>query len=296
MTTATDRSPAAARPSPTPPGTGRRRLGRRGRAALLRWAVLTPVLAFFLIPLIAMLDFSTRTLGGKRTGKAWAALVDPEQLSSRYRPLWDGLLSSAVLVVLTVVLMAVLLVPTMIWVRMRVPGLRRTMEFLCLLPLTIPAIVLVVGLAPIYRGVSEVLSTSAIWLCFAYVILVLPFAYRSLDAGLAAIDVTTLSEAARSLGAGWWTLVWRVILPNLRGALLAASFLSVALVLGEFTVASLLSRNNLQTGIYTVSQAEPRLATAIALLALVLVFVLLLGLSLISGRRRPGRTASRKES
>ena len=41
--------------------------------------------------------------------------------------------------------MLVLLVPTMIWVRLRVPRLRRLVEFICLLPLTIPAIVLVVG-------------------------------------------------------------------------------------------------------------------------------------------------------
>ena len=48
--------------------------------------------------------------------------------------------------------MLVLLVPTMTWVRLRLPGLTRTVEFICLLPLTVPAIVLVVGLTPIYAG------------------------------------------------------------------------------------------------------------------------------------------------
>ena len=74
-----------------------------------------------------------------------------------------------------------------------------TLEFLCLLPLTIPAIVLVVGLAPVYAWVTYFLGGSSLTLTFAYVILVLPFAYRALDAGLSAIDVKTLSEAARSL-------------------------------------------------------------------------------------------------
>ena len=58
--------------------------------------------------------------------------------------------------------MLVLLVPTMTWVRLRLPGLRRTVEFICLLPLTIPAIVLVVGLAPVYAWVTYFLGGSSL--------------------------------------------------------------------------------------------------------------------------------------
>ena len=68
-----------------------------------------------------------------------------------------------------------------------------------------------------------------------YLVLVLPYAYRTLDTGLAAIDVKTLSEAARSLGASWLTVMLRVIVPNMWVALLNACLLSVAVVLGEFT-------------------------------------------------------------
>ncbi len=269
----------------TAPVVRRARAARR-RGTALRWVVVGVCLLFFVVPLIAMLDFSTRTLAGTRTGKAWSTLLNVGTLSTSYQPLWDGLQTSLVLVVLTVVIMVVLLVPTMTWIRLRVPGLRRPMEFICLLPLTIPAIVLVVGLAPIYRGLATVFSTSAIWLCFAYVVLVLPFAYRALDAGLGAIDVRTLSEAARSLGAGWPTVMWRIVMPNIRAAILSACFLSVALVLGEFTIASLLSRNNLQTGLLSISATDPRLAVAIALVALVFAFILLLALSFVGRRHR----------
>jgi putative spermidine/putrescine transport system permease protein len=119
--------------------------------------------------------------------------------------------------------------------------------------------------------------------------LALPFAYRAIDAGLGAIDIKTLGEAARSLGAGWWTVIGRVVLPNIRAAVVTACFLSVALVLGEFTIAYLLSRNNLQTGIFQVAQNDGRLAVAMALTALVLGFLLLLALSFLSGRRRGRR-------
>ena len=43
---------------------------------------------------------------------------------------------------------------------------------------------LVVGLAPVYRWVCDLLGESPNTLTFVYVVLVLPFAYRALAAGL----------------------------------------------------------------------------------------------------------------
>jgi len=186
------------------------------------------------------------------------------------------------------VAMLLLLVPTMIWVRLKVPRLKRVIEFLCLLPLTIPAIVLVVGLAPLYQWVTYYFGDSSLTLSFAYVVLVLPFTYRTLDAGLSAIDVATLSEAARSLGAGWTTVMFRVIAPNMRAALLNAGILSVAVVLGEFTVASLLNYQNLQVAINMLGRANAGVSIAVALASLLFVFALLVGLSLFGGRRGRG--------
>ena len=123
-----------------------------------------------------------------------------------------------------------------------------------LLPISIPAIVLVVGLAPIYLQIGRTLGTGAWTLAFAYGITVLPFAYRSIQASIDAVDVRTLAEAARSLGASWPTVVLRVLAPNLRQGLLAASLISVAVVLGEFTIASLLNRQVLQTALVVVQQ------------------------------------------
>ncbi len=189
-----------------------------------------------------------------------------------------------------------LLVPTMVWVRLRLPKMQRLVEFLCLLPLTIPALVLVVGLGPIYLWIAyftpSAYDSSPLVLAFAYVVLVMPFMYRSLDAGLQAIDVRTLSEAARSLGASWFTVMVRVILPNVISAVLNASLLSVALVLGEFTVASLLNYNNLQVAINLQAQASVGVSVALAAACLMFVFfVLLFALSFI-GRRRPARVGA----
>jgi putative spermidine/putrescine transport system permease protein len=255
------------------------RRARKQRA--FRWVVLIVLGVFFLLPMIAMVEFTTR--GDQDT---WRLLVDWPQLSETYPALADGIIASLGQAALTSLLMLVLLVPTAIWVRLRLPGLRRLVEFICLLPLTIPAIVLVVGLAPVYAWVNYFLGGSALTLTFAYTVLVLPYAYRAIDAGLSAIDVQTLAEAARSLGANWGTVIARVVLPNIRSAVLSAAFLTVALVLGEFTIASLLNRTNMQVAINFLGKSSATMSVAVSLAVLLLVFVLLLLLSLLGDRRR----------
>ena len=181
-----------------------------------------------------------------------------------------------------------LLLPTMVWVRLRLPRLNRIVEFICLMPLTVPAIALVVGIKPLYIWISLNFTDSILTLSFAYLILVLPYAYRSLDAGLAAIDLKTLTEAARSLGAGWGTVMLRVVVPNMPAAILNASLLSASLVLGEYTFANLLNYENLQVAIQYVSLVSAGTSIAVAVASLLFAFVLLMILSFAGSRRRRG--------
>jgi putative spermidine/putrescine transport system permease protein len=249
-------------------------------ARVARYAVLLGLGAFFVLPLVAMLEFSTRGgLDGGRDFSAWTSIADDPDLLA-------AIVTSLQLAVLTAVLMLVLLLPTMVWVHLRLPRLRRLLEFLCLLPLVIPAIVLVVGIASLYTWVTYFLGNSALTLVFVYVVLVLPYAYRALESGLVAMDLRTLSEAARSLGAGWGTVLLRVVLPGVRGAVLSAALLTVALVLGEFTLASLLNFPTLQVAINLTGKRDAALSIAVSLAALLLAFFLLLVLSAVGGPRR----------
>ena len=282
--TALNETPAAA-------SAGRRRgiQGRRRRRLnVFRYLVFTVFGLFFLLPLLAMLRFS---LEGAKLGTwslaAWRQIASYQ--GSGIPPLLSAIEITLELAVITCVVTLVLLVPTMIWVRLRVQWLARTIEFICLLPLTIPAIVLVVGLGPIYNRIQHY-SLSALMLFWVYVILALPYAYRALAAGLAAVDVTTLSEAARSLGASWFTVIVRVIVPNMRQGILNALLLTAALVLGEFTIAYLLLYDNLQAELYSISRNTPNAGVlfSTSFAALLFAFVLLLILS-YAGRRRRGR-------
>jgi putative spermidine/putrescine transport system permease protein len=253
---------------------------RRIKLQIFRATVFLVLGAFFLIPIGAMFEFSTRgnSVSAPRTLEAWTNIVKTPDLI-------DAIVASLELAAITSVAMLVLLLPTMVWVRLRLPGLNRIVEFLCLLPLTIPAIALVVGLYPISRWMRINLNESIQMLSVFYLILVLPYSYRALDAGLSAIDIKTLSEAARSLGAGWGTVMLRVIVPNMSSAILNACLLSVAVVLGEYTFANLLAYENLQVAIAYVGLVSAGTSIAVSVASLLFAFALLMILSFF-GRPR----------
>jgi putative spermidine/putrescine transport system permease protein len=260
--------------------------GRRRRLNAFRYVVFTVFGLFFLLPLLALLRFSLEgnTLG-TWSASAWKQIVSYQGPP----PLLSAVEITLELGVLTSVVTLALLVPTMIWIRLRVQWISRAFEFLCTLPLTIPAIVLVVGLAPVYNRIRHY-ELSALMLFWAYVILALPYAYRALSAGLNSMDVKTLAEAARSLGARWFTVMFRVIAPNMWQAILNALLLSAALALGEFTIAYTLLYTNLQVELFSISRNTPNASVifSTSLAALIFAFILLLIVSYAGRRRRRG--------
>jgi putative spermidine/putrescine transport system permease protein len=229
----------------------------------------------FLGPILAMVAFSFRSNQGGYTTGHYTDVFNPT-LAYTYDGLFSGIGNSLVLCLITVAIVLVLLLPVMILVELRYPKLRRVLEFVCLLPITIPTVVLVVGFIPVYSVVAQVFGSDAWTLGFAIGVIAIPYAFRPISVNLAGVDVTTLSEAARSLGASWLQVMARVIIPNLRRGILSATFITIAVVLGEYTIASFLGRNTFQTALVLIQHTDPYVAVIFSLLALILAFVLLL--------------------
>jgi putative spermidine/putrescine transport system permease protein len=245
-------------------------LARRERPQIWRWIVLVLVGLYFAIPLFAAFKFA----GIKAFPKVFsqAGFIDAFTLSLR-------------LALITTVITLILLVPTIVYVHLRLPGLRRLMESVTILPIVIPPIVLIVGVLEIAPGF---LKASPNLLGLEYVVLAMPFGYRSLDAGLRALDLKTLVEASGSLGARMPVTLWRVILPNLRTAMLSAVVLTVALVLGEFTMASLDLYQTFPVWIVNFEQSSGPVSVAASLLALIVTWIFLMVIATL-GNRRSGK-------
>jgi putative spermidine/putrescine transport system permease protein len=209
------------------------------------WIVFGLGALYFLLPLIATVDFSLRIRRGTYSLDAYLnVLVDPR---------FQQTFSYSILVGLATIVVGIFIVlPAAYYVRLRLPQLRPLVEFVTLLPLIIPAIILVFGYIRLYSSSSWLpllgwqvggqYVGGPILLTFAYVALGLPYMYRAIDTGLRTIDVQTLTEAATILGASQLTILAQVILPNIVVAVLSGAFLTLAIVIGEFTIASLLNQ------------------------------------------------------
>lgn len=237
--------------------------------------VLAVIAVVFLIPMLAMLLFTFQSAGTNAfTLSHWLNVVVPPA-GTDYSDLTAGITNSLVICVITVAIVLLVLLPTMLITELRYPRIRRVVEFVCILPITVPTVVLVVGFVPVYQVVASVFGSVSWTLSFAIGIIVLPYAYRPIQSNIGTVDTITLSEAARSLGASWLQVVWRVLLPNLRRGILTACFLTIAVVLGEFTIANFLSQNTFQTALLLLGQSDGYVATIFALAALLFAFVLL---------------------
>jgi putative spermidine/putrescine transport system permease protein len=240
-----------------------------------RGIVLVLTGAFFLVPLFAALRFSLEDFSGHLTFSAYTAI--PSQLGFT-----AALSLSLRLAAVTTAITLGLMVPTSVYVHLRLPRLRPIFDSITIVPIVIPPIVLIVG---VLQVAPTFLKSTPYLLALEYTILAMPFVYRSLDAGLRAIDLNTLTEASRSLGGGWRSTLWRVIVPNLRTGILSATVLTIALVLGEFTMASLDLYQTFPVWIYQFSQDDGHISTAASLVSLVVIWLLLMVISSFDLRR-----------
>ncbi len=274
--------------APRPVGRPRTRFGR-----LVPNLVMVVCGLFFVAPLLTLARFSlqnvpTILLGWSTLFKKWSlagltkAFHDPA--------FWPALRLSLQLAAGTVLLTLLLLVPTAVWVHMKLPRARAAIEFLTVLPYMIPAIALVAGIVVVKPHARWFLASNYALIPF-YVVLALPFTYRAIDAGLRAIDLGTLVDASRSLGAGWVETLRRVIVPNLRASIISSSFLTAAVVIGEFTIANTLLKETLPRFQRTFTGKNPQGGYGLNLLALLVTIALFALISLLTRKRDPKRKA-----
>ncbi|WP_019357566.1 ABC transporter permease [Streptomyces sp. AA1529] len=259
---------------------------------------------YFLVPVAASLWFTVDDPGKGVTFGAYARGLRDEGMATSL-----GL--SIRLGLATVALGLLLMVPTMVVVALRLPRLRRVVEVLCMVPLIMPPVALVAGVSTVLSWEQD-LADTPLWATFqalhdksfplvlvlVYTVMSLPFLYRSLDGGLRGTDLRTLVEASRSLGASRLGTLCRVVVPNLRPAIVSGAVLSLAMVLGEYTVASVLGFEPFSVWMVHVGDYEAQLSVAAAMLSLLITWGLLLLLTNLAGgrTRNRNRTGNRRKT
>ena len=296
MTTISEQSPAASNTVTTPT---RKRGQGLGRVRWWRVVVLGVLAVYFLVPLASTFWFTVYTPGTHKFSLSpYGQMFSAQGFGTSVR-------MTVEVALLTIVILYALLVPAMIAVQLRLPKLKPVLESLAMVPLVLSPVALVVGVqtvlgwglnanpgTPMFQLAADLQNQSfPLILPIVYVVIALPFAYRSLDAQLRTVDLKTLVEASRGLGASWPVTIWRAVLPNLRSGLLSGSILTLALVFGEYTISSILQFLPFSVWIVQDGQGATsgQLAPAVSLLSLLLTWAVLFLVSFLGGRRAVGR-------
>jgi putative spermidine/putrescine transport system permease protein len=245
------------------------------------WFIITGI--YFFVPLFATAQFSLRAKRDELSLLAYQNVLNSPAFVSSF-------MFSFQTALITIIVSALLIVPTVYWVQLRLPRLRPVIEIFTLLPIVVPAVVLVFALIRSYNRtmLTDSRNGTYVLLIGAYVMLSFPYMYRAVDTGLRAINVRTLTEAAQSLGAGWFTILFRIIFPNIYIALLSGAFVTFAIVMGEFTIASLLSQPAFGPYMALLSGSKVYEPSALAIISFALTWAAI-GLLQLVGRRLPGR-------
>lgn len=296
---AAELAPAAPVPSPTPDDAEAPVPGPRHASSgslptrVLSWALLLAAATYFVFPFFALARFAFQRVPVILLD--WSKIFDKWTVGSLFDAFNDvqfgaSLWLSVRLAVGAIVLTLGLMLPTAMWVHLRIPSARGIVETLTVLPYVVPPIALVVGVIGAYKEALPWFFNGRYVLVPFYAILAMPFTYRSLDAGLRAIDLRTLVDASRSLGAGWGTTMFRVLMPNMRVALLTSSFLTATVVLGEYTMASLMGfsfpgRTTLPVFTANLGLSNAFAGFALGLVTLLATVVFLAVVTFLTGRR-----------
>jgi len=263
---------------------------RRGRPRIWRIVIFVVAAIFFLVPLAAAFKYSLQQDKGGYGFSNYGEVIHNTSVRS-------PLVTSLEIAVISAAIVILLVLPTVVWVRLKKPQATPFMEIVTLLPIVIPPVVIAAGLEQFQLNapqwvIKDVFNHTLNGLIPFYVVLAMPFTYRAIDTGVRAIDLHTLVDASRNLGASWPSTLARVVLPNVQTAVLGAMFLTVALCLGEVVIATLLLYNTFPVEMINLSKAsQVGVSVALSMLTLAFTFLLLFGLSFLATRRRGGGAA-----
>ncbi len=255
---------------------------------------LTLVILYLLLPLAVTLVFGLSG-GGSFSFSTYQQIF-------RDRDFSQTLLLSLGLAFSATILSIVLVTPTAYWVQMRLPNVRPLMDVLSLVPFAVPAVLLSLGLVEVYGSSNPIINVASLGLVpllsndpfnivntpqllvCAYVIISLPFVYRPIDNNLRAINTRVLTEAAYSLGSGWWRTFLTIILPNIAPGVISAALLTFSTAMGEFTIASLFGLYTFPIYLDETGQSSPYKAASLSVLSFVLTLICVLAIILLVRR------------
>ena len=230
------------------------------------------VLAFFYLPILVLV---VNSFNASRFGAAWEgwSLRWYVQLLSE-RAIWHALENSLIVAVTATVVSTLLGTLAALALHRYDTRLQRTHSALLAIPLVMPEILMGISLLLFFVSTGVELGLFTVFLahvtfCTSFVALVVLGRLQDFD--------ESVIEAARDLGASWWTVTWRVLVPLLAPGIVAGALLAFTLSIDDFVVTFFVAgpgATTLPIRIYgMIKHGSLPLINALSTLLLVVTFV-----------------------
>lgn len=214
---------------------------------------------------------------------------------------WSPLILTFKLAFITTLILLCISIPLAHWLAGSKSRIKPIIETLVSMPLVLPPTVLgfylLIAFSPANgfgQWLDQTLGLQLVFsfegLVFASIIYSLPFMVHPIQSGLANLP-NSLKEASYLLGKSKWSTLWKVLLPNIKPALLTGVVLSFAHTIGEFGVVLMIGGNipgQTRVASITIYDEVEALnygaANTYSLVLFAITFLILLTVYLVNGR------------
>ena len=254
--------------------------------AIVTWLVLI----FFYLPIVVLVaqSFNSSRFGGhwESTSLKWyIALMQRDDI-------WSALVNTLVIAA-SATLGAMVLGTSAAFALHRYAGsrLQKVHYSVIYMPLVLPEILM--GLSMLLFFVALKIQLGMFTIGLAHVTFCLSYVAMTVLARLQDFDYTII-EAAQDLGAGWWTTLWRVLIPMLAPGILAGGLLAFTLSIDDFVISFFVAgpgSTTLPIRIYSmIKYGAPPLINALSTILLVVTFACVTVSQLLSRKKGPPGT------
>ncbi len=177
------------------------------------------------------------------------------------------------------------------------PRLEKYVRFICMIPYMIQGVILSVSIVSLYAGSVGILGSRTVMLAGAYCIIILPYIYQGIRSGMSAADVTTLTDAARMLGASKTRAFFGVVVPNIMPSVAVSSLLAAGIIFGDYVLIRNIcgtSAPNMQIWLYQTMKTDSGRAAAVFTVITAVMFIISVAVMVMQKNRRVKNAAERR--
>lgn len=236
------------------------------------YAVILILFLIFSMPLLSTFVYSFSS--------SWGATLFPDSLSLKWYKMlitdvrfWKSLINSLIICISALTLACIFIFPVVLCVNYYFKKLKPFMNVIAVFPFAVPPIVSSIGLLQIY---ASTIGGTPFILIGCYFCMVIPFIYRSMDNNMSAINLDELMMSNKMLGGSTFSVIFKVIIPNIKNGIFVAIFLSFSFLIGEFLFANILVGTRfetLQVYLFNMQNQSGHYSSAMVIVYFFIIFI-----------------------